>query len=402
MIEKKRILKNAGIIQEAEYDFKIAVPEDIMTLFKIFRTNGKKLYIVGGAVRDAVDGIKPHDFDVATDATPDEVMLMLKNAGINCVPKGKSFGVVSAFFNNTEYEIATFRAEDYSGGDGRRPTSLSYTDLNGDANRRDLTLNAMYYDIAAQKIIDPVGGYKDLKNRVVRTVGHPHDRFNDDELRVMRFIRFANQYGTEPDEQTIKAITHFKELPRVSNERIFEEIQKGLKKALRPEKYLTDLNKFGILTRAFGNINLNMDFIPGCRIYIIVFANILKNNDPKTIQKSLTRLTVSNHDKRAINFLILLKMKFEHFDNLVFDVNTDGYWLTALIDERDYVMQNGVISYADVMKWAKLIGLNTNVIHQFMAFNITFSAKDFPELPQGRELGAKIAQANAKAFLNSI
>src|ERR1035437_5081483 len=132
-MEKNRMLHNAGLLQEVELKFKIELPPNIAILHNAFKVAGKKLYVVGGAVRDAVLGKKPKDFDVATDAKPDEVMILLSNAGIKSIPKGESFGVVSAIMgpdgNREEYEIATFREESYEGGDGRRPTSVSYSDL---------------------------------------------------------------------------------------------------------------------------------------------------------------------------------------------------------------------------------------------------------------------------------
>ena len=119
----------------------IPIPSDIKQIKDVFVKNGHKLYIVGGAVRDALLGKTPKDYDLATDAVPDTVEQMMAKAGFKTLPTGKAFGVINVFTDQGEYEVATFR-EDV--GSGRRPDSVNFTNIEGDVNRRDLTINALF------------------------------------------------------------------------------------------------------------------------------------------------------------------------------------------------------------------------------------------------------------------
>ena len=143
--------------------FRLVIPSDIKKIHKLFKKNKKKLFVVGGAVRDAILGKNPKDFDLATDAKPDEVLAIAKKGGLKTVEVGKQFGVVIV----GGHEIATFRKDI---GKGRRPSSVDYTDIEGDVKRRDLTINALFYDLDRGEIVDLVGGIKDLKRIKIRTV----------------------------------------------------------------------------------------------------------------------------------------------------------------------------------------------------------------------------------------
>ena len=158
----KESIERYDLINEAKELLKI--PSDIQKIHKAFKKNGKKLYVVGGAVRDEILGKSPKDYDLATDAKPDEVLKIAKDTGMKTVEVGKSFGVVMV----GGHEIATFRKDI---GKGRRPSSVDYTDIEGDVRRRDLTINALFYDIDKKEIVDLVGGIEDLKKKNIRTVG---------------------------------------------------------------------------------------------------------------------------------------------------------------------------------------------------------------------------------------
>ena len=132
----------------AEAKLNMSIPSDIKKIYSIFRKNGKQLYVVGGAVRDAILGSSPKDFDLATDARPEEVINMINKDGSFKVGDevGKSFGVVIV----NGHEIATFRKDI---GSGRRPDAVDYTDIKGDVQRRDLTINALFYDIGKERLL---------------------------------------------------------------------------------------------------------------------------------------------------------------------------------------------------------------------------------------------------------
>ncbi len=177
------------LTHERRLKFDIPIPKDIQQIQAVFHKNNHKLYVVGGAVRDALLGKIPKDYDLATDAVPDKVEAMMKTAGFRTLPTGKAFGVINVFTNEGEYEVATFRED----GLGRKPEVKIGGTIQTDCARRDLTMNALYYDVNSKEIIDLVGGIEDIKNRVVRTVGDPEARFTEDPLRILRYFRMLSR-----------------------------------------------------------------------------------------------------------------------------------------------------------------------------------------------------------------
>ena len=172
--------------------FELEVPNDIKIIHHIFSDNGFKLFIVGGSIRDALLGKSPKDWDLATDAIPDKVESMMEEAGLRTLATGKAFGVINVFTDTDEFEIATFRED--IGSDGRRPDSVKFTTIEGDVLRRDLTINALFFDLDTSEIVDMVGGVEDLKKGIIRTVGDAAERFEEDRLRILRAIRFVSRF----------------------------------------------------------------------------------------------------------------------------------------------------------------------------------------------------------------
>src|SRR5258707_2424210 len=149
---------------------------------------GFRAYFAGGCVRDRVLGVKPKDYDVATDARPEVVQKMFDNT----VAIGAKFGVIGVVpdDHSKPIEVATFRA-DAPYVDGRHPSSLRFGTLEEDALRRDFTINGMFYDPISDHFIDLVGGKNDLRAGIVRAIGNPYDRFEEDHLRILRAVKFA-------------------------------------------------------------------------------------------------------------------------------------------------------------------------------------------------------------------
>ena len=204
---------------------KYPVPENIRRFASIFRDNGHKLYIVGGAVRDHLLGIPNSDYDFCTDAKPEEVISMFRHV----IPTGIKHGTVTVLFKADTFEVTTFRTEGaYS--DARHPDSVTFvTDLAEDLSRRDFTVNAFAADCLDGKIIDLFDGMKDLKDRTIRAIGVPRERFEEDALRIMRLARFCSKLGFEPDPETQKAATELcNNISNVSQERIYDELSKIL------------------------------------------------------------------------------------------------------------------------------------------------------------------------------
>jgi tRNA nucleotidyltransferase (CCA-adding enzyme) len=245
----KQILRE-GIINENRVKMNIPIPNDIQEIKNVFVKNGYKLYVVGGAVRDALLGKTPKDYDLATDANPDTVEEIMGKAGFKTLPTGKAFGVINVFTDQGEYEVATFR-EDV--GSGRRPDSVNFTNIEGDVKRRDLTINALFYDIEAGEVVDLVGGINDLKNGVVRTVGSAEDRFGEDRLRILRAIRFAGRFGSDLDPSVDAALQNDASLEGISGERIRDEFIKGLASAKSTKHFLEMIDKYGLFNWIFSH-----------------------------------------------------------------------------------------------------------------------------------------------------
>lgn len=181
----------------------------------------------GGSVRDELMGRVPKDYDIATSAAPDAVENLFRSKGHRVIPTGKQFGVINVFIHGHEFEIATLRT-DGKYVDGRRPDSVTFvSSLVEDAARRDLTINAMFKDPVTGQVYDFFDGKGDLARKVIKAVGNPHERFEEDKLRMMRVPRFASKYdGFSVDPDTLAAIKfHAEKMNAVSAERIRTEIE---------------------------------------------------------------------------------------------------------------------------------------------------------------------------------
>ncbi len=184
------------------------------------RKAGFEAWWVGGCVRDKLLGVEPHEYDITTSATPDEVMALFRRT----VPVGKQFGVVRVRYGGEWFEVATFRA-DKGYTDGRRPDAIEFVSAREDVLRRDFTVNGLLMDPVSGKIVDWVGGRDDLARRIVRAIGDPHARFAEDRLRMLRAVRFAARLGFDIEPATWKAIrTHAPAIVEVSRERIRDEL----------------------------------------------------------------------------------------------------------------------------------------------------------------------------------
>ena len=223
----------------------IKIPDILKKMNEIFAQHGYKAYLVGGAVRDMLMGKEPHDWDVTTDATPEQVMSIFRKV----IPTGIAHGTVTVPFMKNEIEVTTFRTEsDYS--DGRHPDKVEYTgNIEEDLSRRDFTINAIASYLGDGTITDPFHGRDDIKRKVIRTVGNPLERFSEDGLRPVRAVRFSAQLGFEIERETLKAISEpeiLKKTSGISLERFRDELLK-LMKAEKPSAGLKLMEESGIL-----------------------------------------------------------------------------------------------------------------------------------------------------------
>ena len=205
----------------------VKIPAVLKKMHEILASGGFKSYLVGGAVRDMIMGKIPHDYDVATDASPRNVMKLFPRV----IPTGIEHGTVTVLLMGYSIEITTFRTESgYS--DGRHPDSIEYAaTIEEDLSRRDFTMNAIAVDIAEGTIVDPFSGRRDIKAKLIRTVGNAHDRFCEDGLRPVRALRFAAQLNFSIEKDTYLNIFEPKTLSvvsKISIERFRDEFTKML------------------------------------------------------------------------------------------------------------------------------------------------------------------------------
>ena len=381
----KQILRE-GLVMEERIKFDFQIPSDIIEIQKVFTKNGYKLYVVGGAVRDALLGKTPKDFDLATDAVPDKVEEMMQAAGFRTLPTGKGFGVINVFTNQGEYEIATFR-EDI--GSGRRPDAVSFTNIEGDVKRRDLTINALFYDIDAKEIVDLVGGIEDLKNGVIRTVKSPDVVFADDRLRILRAIRFAGRFGSELEPETDLALKKDASLEGISVPRIRDEFIKGIISAKSTDAYLSMLDKYNLFDWIFTNLNVDKNVFRRKQDYkaddyIVVLARLLKNNDIDLLRKKLNMLDYSNDEIKIIVFLISL---------LKLDVDT-AYLLKKM-------QQTAGVSDDQVRNFGANEGIPSQLLDAFEQYRLSVSGPEAMEkfnIKPGPELGKAIQKMETANF----
>jgi tRNA nucleotidyltransferase/poly(A) polymerase len=182
----------------------------------------------GGCVRDELLGLAPKDYDVATSATPDQIRDLFGHR--RTLPIGAAFGVVTVLGPRTagQIEVATFRA-DAAYSDGRHPDSVTFTDAQHDAQRRDFTINGLFFDPIENRVVDYVGGQQDLERRVIRAIGDPRMRLREDKLRMLRAARFAAAFEFDIEPDTLRAIQEMAaDINTVSAERIGMEIRRML------------------------------------------------------------------------------------------------------------------------------------------------------------------------------
>jgi tRNA nucleotidyltransferase/poly(A) polymerase len=368
---------------EQRIKFDLVIPEDIKLIQSVFKENGFKLFVVGGAVRDALLGKTPKDFDLATDAVPDKVEEMMKAAGLNTIGTGKAFGVINVFTSDGEYEIATFRLDSRE-GDGRRPDSVEFTTIEGDVNRRDLTINALFFDIDTNEVVDLVGGIEDLKNGVVRTVGAPEDRFGEDRLRILRAIRFAARFGNELDPAADAALNKDPWLTGISGERIRDEFIKGLNSAKSQKHFLTLLENYDLLEQVFNGLLVNEKAFEDNDDYIVLIAKLLKGNDLDKLRKTLNTLKYSVDEIKAITFLISM---------LSLDVDTG----VSLKRQQ----QHAGVTESQILDFCLNENMNGQLLDGFLEFKLSVTGQEVMDtlgLKEGPELGKAILRLETENF----
>jgi poly(A) polymerase len=229
------------------------IPPDVRETVSKLTQAGYEAYLVGGAVRDFLRGEPVKDYDVATNALPDQVEAIFGRV----LDVGRSFGVLKVMNPETrrEIEVATFRSEsDYR--DHRRPSKVEFSSLEEDAKRRDFTVNALYFDLKTNLIWDGFQGLDDLKSKSLRAIGVPKDRFKEDGLRLVRAVRFSSRFGFKIEDQTRKAILEMSpSIRKISLERIRDELERMLTHS-SCRNAIQDLEVLGLLENILPEISV--------------------------------------------------------------------------------------------------------------------------------------------------
>lgn len=388
----RKLIKEQLLIEsdEVRIKFKMDIPEDIRKIQKVFKSKGKDLYLVGGAVRDSLLKKPIKDWDLATDATPDEVIQMLKFESFitNIIETGKSFGVINALTDNDEYEIATFRSE--SGyEDSRRPSNVEFSDIATDVMRRDLTINALFYDLDTNEVVDLVGGVEDLKNGIVKTVGEPSERFEEDKLRVLRAIRFAARFGSSVDDKIDKLLSGGIDLSMISGERIRDEFIKGIKTSKATTNFLSMLDKYKLFDAIFPNMSINNNFIESNDPELVIASLLLPyiNKDIGQVEKMLNSLKYSTQEIKAITTLMLLT-QFEPEDVLPMKKRLK---LSTLSNEQ-------------IKNFSTLMGLDVNLINKLLEFQLSVNGQEVMKQfnVKGEDVGKMINKLEVDNFIKTL
>jgi tRNA nucleotidyltransferase/poly(A) polymerase len=366
------------------------IPQSVKDLQLLFKSKGKKLYVVGGAVRDFLTGDTPKDFDLSTDALPDEVLDILGNKYKTNL-QGKAFGVVVVFTNDQPMgmEIATFR-EDVS--KGRNPEVKLGVTIEDDVKRRDLTYNALFYDLDTKEIVDLTGGREHLEKGITQMVGDPIERFDEDSLRILRAFRFASRYGHPLHKDTEKAIEKRKqlenidpetgEMKRISQERVWEEMNKAWKQAKDYRNYLQFFTKFDMWSEVFPGSNINTELVDS-KDFVVVIANLFKNENPDGLEKRLVQdYRIDSQIASKVVFLIRL---LELTPDTAFDLHKSK--LQCHIDDKT------------ILEWFRVLGINDPVKIKFVEYKPTTSAQDLMAKGfKGKSLGEEIKRLEIENF----
>ena len=383
-------LKRYTQFLESKSDMWDIIPDSVKELHKLFQGKGRKLYLVGGSVRDFLTGDKPKDFDLATDALPDEVLEIVGDK-FRTNLQGKAFGVVVVYTKEVPegMEIATFR-EDVS--KGRNPEVKLGVTIEDDVKRRDLTYNSLFYDLDTRQIVDLVGGKEDLQSGITRMVGDPIERFDEDSLRILRAFRFASRYEHPLHHDTEKAIEKRKqlqnidpetgEMKRISQERVWEEMKKAWKQAKDYRYYLSFFTKFDMWDEVFPGANINTNLVDS-KDFAVVIANLFKNESTLGLADKLAQeYKIELETATKVTFLIsLLDFKVED----VFDIYKKR--------------QQCAITDATILEWLKVQGIDTDTLIKFVEYKPSVSAQELMSQGfKGKDLGDEIKRLEIEKF----
>ena len=391
-----RLIKKYKMFLE-KLNTEIPLPNDIIEISNAYIKAGKDIFLVGGAVRDFIQGVKPKDWDLVTNALPDESKEILRGFRVSD-EQGKNFGVLRVYTKDEPegYEIASYR-RDLSGGrdtkgDDQKVEMGSDVTIEDDCMRRDLTSNALFYDIRNKKIVDLVGGVDDIKNGIVRAVGDASQRFIEDRLRILRIFRFASRMNGKIDEQTSKAILNDNRLrgigPKddVSQERIWEEMLKAKKQAKDYNYYLSLFTKYNMWVEVFPGVKINTKPVES-KNFVILIANLFLGNSTDKLEVKLVQdFKIDGETAKKVVFLLELL-------NLTPEVVLDTYRKKTSCSIDD----------STILEWLRVTGNESNTLIKFLEYKPTISSQELMDQGfKGKDLGLEIKRLEIEKFKSML
>lgn len=375
----------------------IPLPNDIIEISNAYIKAGKDIFLVGGAVRDFIQGVKPKDWDLVTNALPDESKEILKGFKVSD-EQGKNFGVLRVYTKDEPegYEIASYR-RDISGGrdtkgDDQKVQMGSDVTIEDDCMRRDLTINALFYDIKNKKIVDLVGGVDDIKNGIVRSVGDASQRFIEDRLRILRIFRFSARVGGKIDDETSKAILNDNRLrgigPKddVSQERIWEEMLKAFKQSKDYNYYLSLFTKYNMWGEVFPGVQINTKQVES-KNFIILIANLFLGNST---------------DKLEVKLVQDFKIDTDTARKVVFLLDLLNFTPEVVLDTYRKKVSSG-IDDVTILEWLEVTGNETSMLIKFVDYKPSVDSKSLIERGfEGRSLGLEIKRIEIEKFKETL
>lgn len=352
----------------------IFIPKDVSFLIDSIYENGYEAFMVGGCVRDSVLNLIPNDYDITTNAKPKEIINIFKDYKI--IDTGIKHGTVSIILNNNIYEITTYRIEgEYE--NNRRPKTVEFTSrIEEDLRRRDFTINAMAYN-KQFGIIDKFNGLEDLQNRIIKTVGNPDERFEEDGLRMIRAIRFSSKLGFNIDENTLNSI--YKNsyiIKNISIERINEEFTKILLSD-NPQNIIL-LYKTNVFKYLGIHCNLNRDYYKELEKYI----NILRYCDNNLLDKLIILdYLISNEILKCIDKYEKYKYYCENIKklNIINNLRYSNKVINYCNDIMEYMIKDiDKIDKIVIKRYLNNIGYEklNKVFKLKLIYNVFFNNKD--------------------------
>lgn len=352
---------------------------------------GRKFFIVGGAVRDYLLGHTPSNYNLATDAHPDEVerVMMHSRPPIQVIKKDPKEGIVRVNVDGETYNIETMRLPTQANPEG----GVTFTtNPQEDSTRRDVTVNALYYEPSSKKIYDFTGGLRHLKDGTIKFIGNAKDSIQEDGMRKYRYARMLNKIpGAKPDPETKDAISkHVGDGDELPPEKIRDEFWRGMEDLhTNAAKYLQTYNDLGLLKTVFPKLELSLDFpdCKTCKSRPIVLASLLKNNKPPKLVATLKELKYTDREIKDAVFLVnLLLFKPEY----VYDFKKE--------------MMATSLTKRQIVDWAKINKLDMDLIERLVGHKFTVNPTEVMEKDgvSGEELNQRIRKMEAQAFMRAM